>query len=130
MKEKKYYDLGDEESIIRIIQNILDNFDSSDSADIAGADIMEQIPTKENRGYNGRLELPKGITLEDFRRNKDLVVTHNLSENKLLETNELEILSTLVLIRFFLLCIVNSRLIITYCMQIGIFCIKKALSQR
>ena len=108
----------------------MDNFDSSDSADIASADIMEQIPTKENRGYNGRLELPKGITLEDFRRNKDLVVTHNLSENKLLETNELEILSTLVLIRFFLLCIVNSRLIITYCMQIGIFCIKKALSQR
>lgn len=91
---------------------------------------MEQVSTEEiGRGGRG-LEFSKGLTIEDLGRNKDLVVTHNLSENKLLETNELEILSTLVLIRFFLLCIVNSRLIITYCMQIGIFCIKKSLSQR
>ena len=56
----------------------MDNFDSSDSADIAGADIMEQVPAKENRGYNGRLELSKGrITLEDLGGNKDLVVSHN-----------------------------------------------------
>lgn len=82
---KKYYDLGDEKSITRIIKNILDNFNSSDIADNAFSLSLGENWYEENRReLSGRIEFSKGLTIEDLGRNKDLVAAHNLSEDKLL----------------------------------------------
>lgn len=81
---KKYYDLGDEKSIARIIKNIMDNFNSSDNSFSSDSYSMEQVSTEEiGRGGRG-LEFSKGLTIEDLGRNKDLVAAHNLSEDKFL----------------------------------------------
>ena len=81
---KKYYDLGDEKSIARIIKNIMDNFNSSDNSFSSDSYSMEQVSTEEiGRGGRG-LEFSKGVALEDLGRNKDLVAAHNLSENNFL----------------------------------------------
>lgn len=81
---KKYYDLGDEKSIARIIKNIMDNFNSSYNSFSSDSYSMEQVSAEEI-GRGGReLEFSKGLTIEDLGRNKDLVADYNLSEDKLL----------------------------------------------
>ena len=80
---KKHYDLSNEKSIVHIIQNIVDDFNSSDNSFSSDSYSMEQVSTEEiGRGGRG-LEFSKGLTIEDLDRNKDLVSTHNLSEDKL-----------------------------------------------
>ena len=82
---EKYYDLGNEKNIARIIKNIVDNFNTTDSSDIAFDLPMGENQQKENRReLSGRIEFSKGLTIEDLGRNKDLVAAHNLSEDNFL----------------------------------------------
>ena len=62
----------------------MDNFNSSYNSFSSDSYSVEQVPAEEI-GRGGReLEFSKGLTIEDLDRNKDLVSTHNLSEDKLL----------------------------------------------
>lgn len=61
---KKHYDLSNEKSIVHIIQNIVDDFNSSDNSYSADSYSMEQIPVVEDgRRTNGYIELSKGLTI-------------------------------------------------------------------
>lgn len=61
---KKHYDLSNEKNIARIIKNIVDNFNTTDSSDIAFDLPMGENQQKENRReLSGRIEFSKGLTI-------------------------------------------------------------------